>query len=282
LPQVSGLEEPGPTLYPVTPASAAADITARPAPASLTGSQLQAALMAVQDKECPSPWPGLSRDPAGAATGAPPWPPGIELFTDSGLPTLAVDLALTTQSKLQVTAAQPAAIGQWDAASLLDMAWPRPGVVTEVLYHAGTREDPAATAEAARFAEQGWAVRLTPHLPPVRMVSDQHTVLITLAGTGAVRIREPALSGSLAALFQHAWEAAVPLPARAEPGDPEISPRERALLSYLAAGLTVEAAARRLGISARTAGRLVAGLMAKLGASSRLQAGYEATKRGWL
>jgi DNA-binding NarL/FixJ family response regulator len=114
------------------------------------------------------------------------------------------------------------------------------------------------------------------------MVSDGHTVLITLAGTGALQIREPTLSGSLAALFQHAWDAAAPMHTRPEPGDTGISPRERALLSYLAAGLTVEAAARRLGISSRTAGRLVAGLMAKLGASSRLQAGYKATRRGWL
>jgi DNA-binding CsgD family transcriptional regulator len=65
-------------------------------------------------------------------------------------------------------------------------------------------------------------------------------------------------------------------------GTRAVSGDERALLRLLAAGLTDEAAARRLGISVRTARRQVAVLMDKLGASSRFQAGYRAAQRGWL
>ena len=57
---------------------------------------------------------------------------------------------------------------------------------------------------------------------------------------------------------------------------------ERALLKLLAAGLTDEAVARRLGRSVRTTRSQVAALMVKLGASSRFQAGHKAAERGWL
>lgn len=65
-------------------------------------------------------------------------------------------------------------------------------------------------------------------------------------------------------------------------GTHAVSGDEKALLRLLAAGLTDEAAARRLGISVRTARRQVAVLMNKLGASSRFQAGHRAAQRGWL
>lgn len=50
----------------------------------------------------------------------------------------------------------------------------------------------------------------------------------------------------------------------------------------LAAGLTDEVAGRRLGISARSVRRQMAGLMERLGASSRFEAGLRAAQRGWL
>jgi DNA-binding NarL/FixJ family response regulator len=84
-------------------------------------------------------------------------------------------------------------------------------------------------------------------------------------------------------MFGYSWNAATPLGAVAtENGTPVISVHEQALLRFLAAGLTDDAAARRLGVSVRTARRQVAAIMARLGASSRFQAGYEAARRGWL
>ena len=53
-------------------------------------------------------------------------------------------------------------------------------------------------------------------------------------------------------------------------------------MKLLAAGLTDEAAAARLNISHRTARRLMAGLMERLGARSRFEAGLKAAQRGWL
>ena len=83
-------------------------------------------------------------------------------------------------------------------------------------------------------------------------------------------------------MFRTAWEVAKPLNAAALADLGLITADERALLKLLAAGLTDEAAARRLGRSVRTTRRQVAALMDKLGASSRFQAGHKAAERGWL
>jgi DNA-binding NarL/FixJ family response regulator len=62
----------------------------------------------------------------------------------------------------------------------------------------------------------------------------------------------------------------------------ELSDRERQLLTLLTAGYTDESAAARLGISVRTVRRMVSGIMNRLGARSRFQAGVKAADRGWL
>jgi DNA-binding NarL/FixJ family response regulator len=54
------------------------------------------------------------------------------------------------------------------------------------------------------------------------------------------------------------------------------------VLRLLAQGDTDEAAARKLGVSARTVGRVAADLMERLGARSRFQAGARAGEQGWL
>jgi DNA-binding NarL/FixJ family response regulator len=53
-------------------------------------------------------------------------------------------------------------------------------------------------------------------------------------------------------------------------------------LKLPAQGLTDEAAAARLGVSHRTARRMMAELMERLGARSRFEAGLRAAQRGWL
>lgn len=56
--------------------------------------------------------------------------------------------------------------------------------------------------------------------------------------------------------------------------------RERQLLAELASGAEVATAARRLGVSVRTARRIARSLEAKLGACTLLQAMYIAAHRG--
>src|SRR5690606_39837840 len=63
---------------------------------------------------------------------------------------------------------------------------------------------------------------------------------------------------------------------------PELTTRERELLTLLSAGNTDESAAAQLGVSVRTVRRMVADIMDRLGARSRFQAGVKAADRGWL
>ncbi|MEV4454832.1 LuxR C-terminal-related transcriptional regulator [Microbispora sp. NPDC049633] len=71
-------------------------------------------------------------------------------------------------------------------------------------------------------------------------------------------------------------------PARHGRGPGDCPAQERQLLKLLAEGLTDEGAARQLGLSQRTVRRMMAGIMERLGARSRFEAGLQAAKRGWL
>jgi len=90
----------------------------------------------------------------------------------------------------------------------------------------------------------------------------------------------PALVGGVYSLFEAAWEAATALGTYLRGEAPELDPAAREILRALGAGLTDEAAARRLGTSPRTYRRRVAELMATLDAGSRFEAGLRAGELG--
>jgi DNA-binding NarL/FixJ family response regulator len=62
----------------------------------------------------------------------------------------------------------------------------------------------------------------------------------------------------------------------------EPSAVDRKLLGLLATGATDATIAKQLGLSDRTVHRRIHALITRLGVSTRLQAGYEACRRGWL
>ncbi|HEX3491479.1 MAG TPA: DNA-binding response regulator [Streptosporangiaceae bacterium] len=90
----------------------------------------------------------------------------------------------------------------------------------------------------------------------------------------------PAMVGGFYSLFAAAWEAATDLGAYLRGEVPSLAPEGREILRALGAGLTDEAAARRLGTSLRTYRRRVAELMVALEAGSRFQAGLRAGELG--
>lgn len=160
------------------------------------------------------------------------------------------------------------------------------GVLVRVLFHDSTRSDRAASAAAQRLALAGAQVRTAP-IPPLPLVICDRQVALIPAGQGrreaALIIREPAIVAALQTIFDNGWDAAIPLGARTTPDGPTgPTPAERALLTLLAAGLTDEAAAKRLHVSERTAQRHLKNAMTKLQATSRFQAGHNAAERGWL
>ncbi|WP_370383988.1 LuxR C-terminal-related transcriptional regulator [Catenulispora sp. GAS73] len=160
-------------------------------------------------------------------------------------------------------------------------------IPSRVLYHSSTRQDPATVAYGRWLAERGTEIRLSPAVTRRLLIVDGRTAVVPIEpdepGIGALCVREPGLVDQLTALFELIWTDAVPLGMPAKADSPAgLSPTDRHLLRLLGDGLTDEAAAKRLGISARTVRRIMADLMVRLDAESRFEAGVEAARRGWL
>ncbi|MEZ0106742.1 DNA-binding CsgD family transcriptional regulator [Catenulispora sp. EB89] len=160
-------------------------------------------------------------------------------------------------------------------------------VRSRILYHSTVRQDPATIAYGRWMAERGSEVRLSPSVTRRLLIVDGKTAVVPLkpneTSVGALCVREPGLIDQLTALFELIWTDAVPLGMPAKSDSPAgLTPTDNHLLRLLADGLTDEAAAKRLGISARTVRRIMADLMVRLGAESRFEAGVEAARRGWL
>ena len=145
--------------------------------------------------------------------------------------------------------------------------------------------DEAQRAHLRRLDAAGAQVRISSApLPHETIILDQRVAI--LAGQPSPLGREytvttsPVLVGGVHSLFTAAWEAATEFGAYLRGEAPDLTPEAREILRTLGAGLTDEAAARRLGTSLRTYRRRVAELMAALEAASRFQAGVRAGELG--
>ncbi|WP_082114976.1 helix-turn-helix transcriptional regulator [Lentzea aerocolonigenes] len=117
----------------------------------------------------------------------------------------------------------------------------------------------------------------------VRVCAGLPTGLVLCDGTavvpGPATVTAPETVALLKAWFDHLWAGAMSADARAVEG---LTEQERTILRLLAGGVTDDAAAARIGTSARSVRRVMAGVMGRLGARSRFQAGQLAARRGWL
>jgi DNA-binding CsgD family transcriptional regulator len=161
------------------------------------------------------------------------------------------------------------------------------GVELLTLYQDSARKDAATYAYARWLTDLNGEVRTAPVLPPRMLIFDRMRAVIPInpANTrlGALYTSEAAIVTSLVAVFEQAWETAVPLGADVGAADGnEVSAVERELLRLLARGLTDEAVGHKLGTSGRTVRRQVAAIMERLGASSRFEAGLKAAQLGLL
>jgi DNA-binding CsgD family transcriptional regulator/sugar-specific transcriptional regulator TrmB len=161
------------------------------------------------------------------------------------------------------------------------------GVTLYTLYQDSMRNDPATYTYAQWLTEHGGEVRTAPLLPPRMLIFDRRIAVIPIdpdnTKIGALCTYEAGIVASLVAIFRQAWTTAVPLGADREPDEGTgLTAIERDLLILLAQGMTDEAAAKRLGIGLRTVRRQMAGIMERLDASSRFEAGLKAAHNGWL
>lgn len=160
------------------------------------------------------------------------------------------------------------------------------GVRMRTVYLDSVRNNAPTLEHVDWLRANGGQVRTAPTLPVRMIISDRSSAVLPIdtedARAGAVVLRGAGTVAALCALFESFWAAAVPLGERPESDAKGLSPQERTVLQLLADGHTDEAIAKRLGVSPRTARRLAADLMDRLGARSRFQAGVIAAAQGWL
>jgi DNA-binding CsgD family transcriptional regulator len=176
-------------------------------------------------------------------------------------------------------------------ATALDVRLLGRGVRLRSLFQHSARKNRTQVRHVAVLAEAGGQVRSISTLPSRMMIYDGECAVLPLnplrAGAGAALVRDPTVLGFLTQLFGHYWDAAEDFLSdgeRAEDDGTERKPygMERDVLLLMAAGKTNEEIADQLGISRRSVSRLVSGLLERLGATNRFQAGARAALNGWL
>ncbi|MEV6285112.1 helix-turn-helix transcriptional regulator [Kribbella sp. NPDC051770] len=164
------------------------------------------------------------------------------------------------------------------------------GVRARGLYGVSILEDAEGLAAVHQCIAAGEQARVFAQVPLNLMLFDGRRGLFSVPGQRGARraliiVHESGLLDRLIGLFDVFWQMGVPLSAESQVvdtlhGGPDAE--EQQLLSYLAAGLTDEAIARDLGVSARTVGRRIARLEEVLGAHSRFQLAVQASRRNWI
>jgi DNA-binding CsgD family transcriptional regulator len=173
-----------------------------------------------------------------------------------------------------------------EASKGLDEEAMQSGISLRTLYQHSVRNDADTLSYARWLTERGGQVRIAPLLPPRMLIFDRKIAVVPVdplnSRLGALSTREPGFILMLVAVFELAWNTAVPLGTTTDAeGATGLAPIDRELLRLLATGLTDEAAGKRLGISARTVRRRMSALMERLDATSRFEAGLKAAHRGW-
>lgn len=180
----------------------------------------------------------------------------------------------------------------WDEAELarqekLQLEQMPAGIAYRTIYQESKRDSPLRSASMMRTVAAGEKARVLRE-PPVKLtISDDQTAMLAFdpppgaeGSLVALIVHPSGLLDSLIRVFESLWQLAVPVDL-ADGGD-ELGSTDREILSLMASGATDDAISRRLGLSRRTVVRRTAGLLARLGASTRFQAGVQAAHRGWL
>ncbi|MFD9407341.1 LuxR C-terminal-related transcriptional regulator [Streptomyces sp. NPDC059989] len=152
------------------------------------------------------------------------------------------------------------------------------GVRMRTLYQHTARFDQPTRDYVTKIISNGAEVRTTGSAFARAIVYDRTTAVITLPDNpkGAALIRNPDVTQFVVQSFEYAW-------ATSEPFNPEFDRSEirsisdslnEAVLRMLVSGHDDKSIARQLGISPRTCQRRISEVMQRIGARTRLQAGY--------
>ena len=160
------------------------------------------------------------------------------------------------------------------------------GIQYQTLYQDTVYQDAQRLRHALAANAAGAQARTLPG-PPFKMIvaDDERACLVLHADDrrpdpmGLRVVGSPVLE-LLIKTFDVLWSLAAPI--SVNPAAEALDDRDRAILTLMGLGATDDTIARRLGMSRRTVVRRTARLLERLGASTRFQAGVQATRRGWL
>lgn len=165
------------------------------------------------------------------------------------------------------------------------------GIRYRVVYTHEALEVPGRFEVLQRLIAAGQEARSLPSLPMKLVVADRRLALLPLqidtsqALTSAIVVHASSLLELLALVFEEHWRRASPVHdvEREAAGSADgLDPVEHRILAMLASGLKDETVARQLGVTERTVRRHVRVILARLDATTRLQAALRARDRGWI
>lgn len=162
------------------------------------------------------------------------------------------------------------------------------GVTQRVVYSRESLEVPGNLEAAIEpCIEAGEQARVLPSVPVKLVIIDEAYAMVSLSikesdvHNTMLVVQPCGLLSALVALFEQAWQSALPFHGRTtRPAG--LLPADRRLLRLLAGGAADEVIARELGVSRRTLFRRIQVLMARLGATNRFQLALQAQRSGWL
>jgi DNA-binding CsgD family transcriptional regulator len=164
------------------------------------------------------------------------------------------------------------------------------GVDLRIIYPPSLLARPGLRRKVGGEVRAGAKVRATP-MPAIQLLLiDRRVAVLTehLRGGGhnSVLVRETVVVNALYRLFDAWWaqakDAALFLADSSARPTGEVTGDERIMLRLLGEGLKDQTVAKKLGISVRTVRRRISGVLRRLPADSRFQAGVLAARRGWL
>lgn len=160
------------------------------------------------------------------------------------------------------------------------------GIRYQTLYQDTIYQDPDRLRHALSTNASGAQARTLPEPPFKMIISDDERASLVLhvderrSDPMGLRITGSPALDLLIKTFDVLWSLAAPI--SVNPTAEALDERDRAILTLMGLGATDDTIARRLGMSRRTVVRRTARLLERLGASTRFQAGVQATRRGWL
>lgn len=179
--------------------------------------------------------------------------------------------------------------GEWASPAELESAlalvagMTRRGVRVRAVYSRALLAVPQHATHLRRMSDTGVSVRILDHVPHDLLVLDRETACLTAEAAGAggeqarlVRIKEPLLAASFAAIYESYWQRATPLSlTSAARRHVELGPREKAVIRLMTNGYSDDRIARKLGITTPDVQSVVTALMERLDAGSRFEVGYK-------